>query len=512
MAAAVAAAFTVVLVIKWVWRAVNWVWLKPKTLERYFRQQGLAGNSYRLLFGDMKDSFRLRNEAKSQPISFTNDYLHRVDPLLHRTIKNYGKNSFVWMGPIPMVNITEPELIKEVFLKMNDFQKPKISKLFDLLVPGLVLYEGEKWAKHRKIINPAFHIEKLKLMLPAFSTSCDKMIDKWQKVVSETNSHEVNVVSYLKTLTADVISRSAFGSSFEEGKKIFQLLDDQINLALQSFQTIFIPGWRYLPTRTNNRLKRLEDEIQTLLKGIIYKRIEAMKSGEAVQDDLLGILMESSYEKVPKHRSDIGLTIKEIIDECKLFYFAGQETTSVLLVWTMIMLSKHQDWQSKAREEVLTTFGKNKPDFYGLNHLKIVTMILYEVLRLYPPVIATSRRVSSDMKLGKLSLPADVLVNLAIVLAHQDESIWGDDAKEFKPERFSEGISKAIERSISFFPFGWGPRICIGQNFAMIEAKMALSMILQHFSFELSPTYAHAPITAITLQPQFDVQVILHRL
>ncbi|GMH14194.1 hypothetical protein Nepgr_016035 [Nepenthes gracilis] len=244
MAAAAAAAFTVVLMIKWVWRAVNWVWLKPKTLERYLRQQGLAGNSYRLLFGDMKDSFRLRNEAKSQPISFTNDYLHRVDPLLHRTIKNYGKNSFVWMGPIPVVNITEPELIKEVFLKMNDFQKPKISKLFDLLVPGLILYEGEKWAKHRKIINPAFHIEKLKLMLPAFSTSCDKMIDEWEKVVSETNSHEINMVPYLKTLTADVISRSAFGSSFEEGKKIFQLLDDQINLALQSFQTIFIPGWR----------------------------------------------------------------------------------------------------------------------------------------------------------------------------------------------------------------------------------------------------------------------------
>ncbi|GMH14196.1 hypothetical protein Nepgr_016037 [Nepenthes gracilis] len=243
--------------------------------------------------------------------------------------------------------------------------------------------------------------------------------------------------------------------------------------------------------------------------------MEAMKPGEAVQDDLLSILMESCYEKVPKYQSNsryLGLTIKEVIDECRLFYFAGQETTAVLLIWTMIMLSKHQDWQSRAREEVLKTFGKNKPDFHGLNHLKIVTMILYEVLRLYPPVLAITRRVSSDMKLGKLSLPAGVTVNLAIVLAHQDEKIWGDDAKEFKPERFSEGISKAIEGSISFFPFGWGPRICIGQNFAMIEAKMAIAMILQRFAFELSPTYAHAPVTFLMLQPQFGAQVILHRL
>ncbi|GMH14199.1 hypothetical protein Nepgr_016040 [Nepenthes gracilis] len=123
--------------------------------------------------------------------------------------------------------------------------------------------------------------------------------------------------------------------------------------------------------------------------------MEAMKTREAIKGDLLGILMESSSEKVPKYGSDIHhlrLTIKEVIDECKLFYMAGQETTTVLLVWTMIMLSKHQDWQSRAREEVLRTFGKNEPDFHGLNHLKIVTMILYEVLRLYPPVIAITRR------------------------------------------------------------------------------------------------------------------------
>ncbi|GMH14191.1 hypothetical protein Nepgr_016032 [Nepenthes gracilis] len=504
-----------ILTMTWLWRVVKWIWLRPKTLERCLRQQGFAGNSYRLLFGDLKDFFRSMVEARSQPISFTNDYLSRADPFVYQTIKNYGKNSFAWMGPIPMVNIAEPELIKEVFSKISDFQKPKFNKFFQLLIPGLAQYEGEKWAKHRKMINPAFHNDKLKLMLPAFCISCEDMIGKWEKIVSKLGSQEVDVMPYIITLSADVISRSAFGSSYEEGRKIFQLIKEQIDIAFQGFQIAFIPGWRFLPTRTNRRLRQLDHEIQTLLKGIIYKRKEAMEIGEDAKDDLLGILMQSSLGNVQKHGSDIHhlrLTINEVIDECKLFYLAGQETTSMLLVWTLIMLSKHQDWQARAREEVLRTFGHNKPSFGELNHLKIITMILYEVLRLYPPVIATLRSVQNDTKLGKLFLPAGVLLNLAIVISHQDDEIWGNDAKEFKPERFSKGIFKAIEGNISFFPFGWGPRICIGQNFAMFEAKIAMAMILQRFSFDLSPTYAHAPTTSMILQPQFGAHIILHGL
>ncbi|KAM3396012.1 hypothetical protein P3S68_005018 [Capsicum galapagoense] len=141
-----------------------------------------------------------------------------------------------------------------------------------------------------------------------------------------------------------------------------------------------------------------------------------------------------------------------------------------------------------------------------------VTMILYESLRLYPPATSIIRRANKDIVLGEVSIPADVLISLPVIILQHDKEIWGEDANKFNPERFREGISSATKGQVTYFPFAWGPRICIGQNFAMLEAKMAVSMILQSFSFELSPSYTHAPQSIITMQPQFGCPLIFHKL
>ncbi|KAF8410984.1 hypothetical protein HHK36_003523 [Tetracentron sinense] len=505
----------VVVLLSWVWRVVNWIWWRPKKLERCLREQGIYGHPYRLLHGDLKESTMLMKEAQSKPANISHDITTHVLPFFHQTIKDYGKKSIIWIGPTPRVNIMDPQLIRDVLSnKFGHFEKPKANPLTKLLATGLLDYEGEQWAKHRRIINPAFHLEKLKRMLPAFYKSCSKMVNKWEKLVLANGSCELDVWPELHNLTGDVISRTAFGSSYEEGRQIFQLQNEMSKLFLQVIQSVYIPGLRFLPTKRNNRMKQIDRQVRALLRGIITKRENAMKKGEANNNDLLGLLMESNFQEIQEHgnKKNSGMGIEEVIDECKLFYFAGQETTSVLLVWTMVVLSMHPSWQERAREEILQVFGNKKPDFDGLNHLKIVTMILYEVLRLYPPVVFVTRSTYKKMKLGDISLPPGVQLALPIIFVHHDCELWGEDAQEFKPERFSEGVSKATKNQLSFFPFSGGPRICIGQNFAMIEAKMALTMILQHFSFELSTSYVHAPYPLITLQPQYGAPIILHKL
>ncbi|KAL5151413.1 11-oxo-beta-amyrin 30-oxidase [Glycine soja] len=398
------------VVVLWCcWKLLNWVWLRPKRWERY-----------RLLVGDAREMFRvLMNAAKSQ--------------------QSTSKKSVFWEGSKPKVIITDPNQIKEVFNKIQDFEKPKLSPIFKLLGNGLANLEGEKRKMHRKIINPAFHLENLKVMLPIFLECCDNMVSKWEGMLSSNDKCEIDVWPFLQNLTCDIKSRTAFGSSYEEGKRIFELLKEQAGLIMKS-------------------------------RSIINKRENAIKVGEILNNDLLGMLLESNRMEIQEHgnNKNIAITSQEVIEDCKAFYIAGQETTLVLLVWTMVLLSRYPNWQARAREEVLHVFGNQKPDYNGLSYLKIF-----------------ARAIKNDVKLGNLSLPAGVQISLPILLIHQDRDIWGDDATEFNPERFAEGVTKATKGQVVFFPFGWGPRVCLGQNFALLEAKMVLSLLLQRFSFEL---------------------------
>uniref|UniRef100_M1BGH1 CYP72A56 n=1 Tax=Solanum tuberosum TaxID=4113 RepID=M1BGH1_SOLTU len=413
------ATISVAILLVYTWKVLNWAWFRPKKLEKFLRQQGLCGNSYRLLHGDLKEFSKSIKEAQSKPIdNLSNDIAPRIIPYFIQTISKYDERS--------------------------------------------------------------------------------KELDIWPQ---------------FQKLTSDMISRTAFGSSYEEGRRIFELQKEQAEIIMKQFNSIYIPGSRFLPTKSNKKMKETEKEVQESIRRLIDNRLKAKEAGQEFGDDLLGTLLESNSNEIEEQGSkEFGLTIDEVIRECKLFYFAGQETTSVWLVWTMILLSRHQDWQAKAREEVLQAFGSDQPAFDELSRLKIVTMILYESLRLYPPLATRIRRTNEETRLGNLYLPNGSLIFIPTILLHHDKEIWGEDAEEFKPERFKEGVLKATKGQMIFFPFGAGPRICIGHNFAMLEAKMAVALILQRFVFELSPSYTHVPHCIVALQPKFGAPLLLQRL
>nr|XP_051198763.1 cytochrome P450 CYP72A616-like isoform X2 [Lolium perenne] len=494
-------------------RLLEQLWRRPRRLERALRGQGLGGTRYRFLTGDAMELGRQNKEAWAKPSlpPRCHDIAARVMPFLHGAVREHGSPCVSWFGPVPKVTITDPRLVREVMAgKFGHVQKVKFPVLAKLLALGVGTYEGEKWVKHRRILNPAFHAEKLKLMLPAFSSCCQELVGRWTQSLGSDGSWEVDVCSELQTLTGDVISRTAFGSSYLEGRRIFQLQSEQIVRFMAALHKFFIPGYMSFPTKNNRRMRQINSEIESILRNLIAKRMQAIEEGESTKDDLLGLLLESNMaDKDANGQSVKGMSTEEVIEECKLFYFAGMETTSVLLTWTMVVLSMHPEWQDRAREEVLRMFGKHKIDYEGLNRLKTVTMILYEVLRLYPPASAFTRQTYKEIEIGGIKYPAGVIFEMPVLYIHHDEDIWGDGVHQFRPDRFAEGISKASKDPGAFFPFSWGPRICIGQNFALLEAKMALCMILQRFEFDLAPEYTHAPHTVLMLRPMHGAQIKL---
>ncbi|KAF6985749.1 hypothetical protein CFC21_003573 [Triticum aestivum] len=496
-------------------RLLDQLWWRPRRLERALRAQGLPGTRYRFLLGDVNDYARQTKAASSGPPMppRCHNVGPRAMPFLYSTIQEHGTPCISWFGPVPKVSITDPALVREVMSSKlaRDVEKFKFPALTRLLADGVGNYEGDRWAKHRRILNPAFHAEKLKLMLPAFTACCEELVGRWERSLGPDGSWEVDVCPELQSLTGDVISQTAFGSSYLEGRRIFQLQTEQIGRFMAAISKIMIPGYMSFPTKNNRRMHQINNEIESILRGIIAKRMQAIQEGERTKDDLLGLLLESNMTDTDENgQSTLGMSSDEVMEECKLFYFAGMETTSILLTWTMIVLSMHPEWQDRAREEVLGLFGKHKLEYEGVNRLKIVTMILYEVLRLYPPATVFTRKTYKKIEIGGITYPAGVMFEMPVLYIHHDTDIWGEDVHQFNPDRFAKGISKASKDPGAFFPFGWGPRICIGQNFALLEAKMALCMILQRFEFELAPSYTHTPHSVMMLRPMHGAPIRLH--
>ncbi|KAI4312983.1 hypothetical protein MLD38_037765 [Melastoma candidum] len=503
----IATTATILLVLAAFIKVVYFLWWNPLRVQRMMVGQGVLGPQYQLIFGNTRQASQMNIAALHKPLKLSDDVFQKVQPHIYTWTKAYGKNYISWQGPEPTLNISDTEMAKQVMNNKDDhFVKGKPTSFIKMMIGyGLVMADGENWVKQRNLANHAFHGESLKAMLPAMVDSVYLMLERWKGI----KGNDVEVFEEFRILSSEVISRTAFGSSYEEGRNIFHMISQLATLTVRNFHTWRIPGlsllWRMADEAEGYRL---EKAIRAAILDVVQKREAQKNSGKmnGYGTDFLGLLLEANHEDDGSKK----ITINTLVDECKTFYFAGQETTNTLLGWTMFHLASHPYWQEEARKEVVDVFGDLDPNFVGVAKLRTMMMILNESLRLYSPITGLTRKVPKRTRIGDITVPANFQVTVANFKIHHDPDVWGEDAHVFKPERFSEGVAKATNNNMAaFLPFGLGPRMCVGNNFALMEAKVALAMILQRYRFSLSPGYIHCPYQHLTIQPLHGIQVIL---
>ncbi|KAH7554638.1 hypothetical protein JRO89_XS12G0251500 [Xanthoceras sorbifolium] len=393
--------------------------------------------------------------------------------------------------------VHEAELIKELKLhKSLDLGTPSyLSKAVEpMLGNGIIKANGQHWSFQKKLIAPEFFLHKVKGIAGLMEECTMAMISTWERRLGESSrlggaaaAAEFMVDQDLRGLSADIISRYCFGSSFSQGKNIFAKLAN-LQEALSHQSLVF-----GLP---NFRCKSI----------IVYKLIDKTDPEKHYNADFFPRRAIERYGDSELHQDKRKIE-RFIVDSCKNIYFAGYETTALSASWTLMLLALHPQWQQRVQAEIIETGSLDNLD--KLNQLKTLSMVIQESLRLYAPPVMLVREAFEDIKLGDFQLPKGVHVWSFIPELHRDPDNWGPDVGEFKPERFAGGISEACKYPQAYVPFGYGTRMCIGQTFAMLELKIVLSLLLSRFSFSMSPNYRHSPVYKMFVMPQYGMRLIV---
>ncbi|KAF3443893.1 hypothetical protein FNV43_RR13583 [Rhamnella rubrinervis] len=497
------------LLIRVAFNTVSCYFLTPRRIKKLMEKQGVRGPKPRLLIGNILDIASFISKSTSHDMhSINHNIVGRLLPHYVAWSKQYGKRFIIWNGIEPRMCLTETEMIKELFLKYStisgkSWQQQQGCKHF--IGRGLLMANGEDWHHQRHIVAPAFMGDRLK-SYAGYMVECTKEMLQSLKQEVESGRAEFEISEYMTRLTADIISRTEFDSSYEKGKQIFHLLTELQHQCAQATRHLCFPGSRFFPSKYNREIKSKKLEVELLLMEIIQSRKDCVEIGRSSSygNDLLGMLL-NEMQKKKGISNGFSLNLQLIMDECKTFFFAGHETTALLLTWTVMLLASNPSWQERVRAEVKQVCNGETPSVDHLSKLSLLNMVINESLRLYPPASVLPRMAFEDIKLGDLHIPKGLSIWIPVLAIHHSEELWGKDANEFNPERFA---SKSFIPG-RFIPFAAGPRNCVGQAFAMMEAKIILAMLISRFSFNISENYRHAPVIVLTIKPKYGVQVCL---
>ncbi|KAF0911983.1 hypothetical protein E2562_012794, partial [Oryza meyeriana var. granulata] len=354
------------------WGRYAW---RARAVKRRFAAQGVRGPRRGGLLRGCNDEVR-RRKAEADAVEMDvrdHDYLRRIVPHFVAWKEQYGAPFLYWIGPQPRICVSDYDLVKQILSnKYGHFVKNDAHPvILSIIGKGLVLVEGTDWVRHRRVLSPAFAMDKLKMMTKTMVACAQNMVKELEDEASSNKNGETQVEldKRFQELTADIISHTAFGSSYKLGIEAFHAQRELQEIAVKTLLNVQIPGFNYLPTKGHRRKWTLEKKLRGTLMQIIQSRLSSKESGYG--DDLLGLMLEACIATDQgREQHQLSLSIDEIIHECKTFFFAGYETTSLLLTWTVFLLSVYPEWQARLRFEVLRECGKENPNGDNLSKLK----------------------------------------------------------------------------------------------------------------------------------------------
>jgi cytochrome P450 len=384
--------------------------------------------------------------------------------------------------------VSHPDFIEHVLVTDNrKFIKGRIlRKNKQLFGNGLLTSEGDFWLRQRRLAQPAFHRGRVASYADTMVRYASRMASEW------SNGDERDIHAEMMRLTLSIVAKTLFDADVDrEAKRVGHALEAIMQLNSDFRKLILTPTW--LPTP-----RKIRATIATAkLNRIVYRFIEERRASGVDNGDLLSMLLAA--------RDDDGsrMTDRQLRDESITIFLAGHETTANALAWTWMLLAQNPHVESKLHEELDRVLGGRPPTLDDLPNLRYPSLVITESLRLYPPAWGMARVAIEDTEIAGYPIPKGCGVSLSQWVVHRDPR-WFEAPLEFRPERWEGDLLKRLPR-FAYFPFGGGPRQCIGNNFAVMEASLLLATLAQQFRVSLVPGKEIIPAASITLRPKTGI-------
>ena len=355
---------------------------------------------------------------------------------------------------------------------------------------GLLTSDGDFWLRQRRLAQPAFHRARIAGYASTMVEYTERLLHEWQ------DGEERDIHKEMMRLTLQIVGKTLFDADVEgDAQDVGKSMELLLELGADFRRTVLVPHW--LPTPANFRLELAIRKIEKVLYRIIAeKRVAGRDAG-----DLLSMLLAAQDEDGSR------MTDQQLRDEAITLFLAGHETTANTLSWTWWLLAQNPAVEAKLHSELRSVLGGRTPSLDDLPKLAYTNHIITESMRLYPPAWGTARTAIEDHEIAGYSVPKGSGVSFAQWTVHRDAR-WYEAPDEFRPERWEGDLLKRIPR-FAYFPFGGGPRQCIGNSFALMEAALVLATIAQQFRFRLVEGRPVVPLASITLRPRHGIRAML---